>query len=72
MAEVYFRTGKYQLAAQTYEAALAQIEENFGRNADYAVACKNCAAAYDAIGDRTKANALLRIAEETKSGSGLR
>jgi tetratricopeptide (TPR) repeat protein len=67
MAEVHYKSGKFGLAVVTYQMALAQIEENFGRNLDYAVTCDNCALAYRALGDSAQADICRRVAEGIKT-----
>lgn len=55
LAQAYYMTRQYDMAAQVYESALSHIQGFFGENRDFAVTCRNYALALDAMGQREKA-----------------
>ncbi len=55
--------GEYRAAIPLYRAALEQIEFYFGRTGDYAVTCRNCAAAAAAAGDDELAREMRALGE---------
>ena len=63
LAESCLRKGDPSGAVKHYENALAQMEAAFGRNRDYAVLCRNCALAYDKVGNAHKAQEMRARAE---------
>lgn len=63
LAGVQYRGGEYAKAAGTYESALERIKDCYGENRDYAVTCRNCAAAYKALGNAERAAELCCKAE---------
>jgi tetratricopeptide (TPR) repeat protein len=71
MGEVHMRMKEYARAVGTYESALEHIKAAFGENRDYAVTCRNCALACEAVGEPEKADSLRKKADEVFAALGL-
>lgn len=67
LAEGCLRMGLYTRAIELYEKALSEIEDKFGRNKDYTTVCKNCALAYEALGNVERSTHYRKLAEESAS-----
>lgn len=66
--QLEFIQGRFAEAADCYKRAAANIEKRFGRNIYYSRACRNCAKAMAAAGDRSGAEEYKRLAESSEGG----
>jgi len=67
MAQLLYIKGDYSGAVEQYRMALSKTEALFGRNANYALICRNCSRACSMAGMWTEAGELERKAEAAES-----
>ena len=72
LASAYYKMGNMTEAVSVYEKALAHLREFYGENSDYAITSKNCALAYEALGETEKAAAYRKRADTILARLGLR
>lgn len=63
LAYACYKMHNYAQAAELYEEAWARIKEVYGKNDDYFLTCCNCATAFEAAGNASKAAAYRSLAE---------
>ena len=61
--QLEYMLGRFLEAAEYYRRAAANIEKRFGRNPYYARACRNCAKALEAAGNKEEAERWLGFAD---------
>lgn len=61
--QLEYMLGRYAEAAEYYKRAASNIEKRFGRNPYYARACKNCAKALEAAGNKEEAESWQQLAD---------
>ena len=66
--QLEYMLGRFAEAAEYYKRAAANIENRFGRNPYYARACRNCARALEASGNKEEAQRWLRFADSAEDG----
>lgn len=64
--QLEYMLGRFAEAAEYYKRAAANIESRFGRNPYYARACRNCARALEAAGNKEEAKRWLQLADSTE------
>lgn len=64
--QLEYMLGRFAEAAEYYKRAAANIENRFGRNPYYERACKNCAKALEAAGNREEAQRWLQLADSVE------
>ncbi len=64
--QLEYMLGNFVQAAEYYKRAATNIENRFGRNQYYARACRNCAKALEAAGNKEEAERWLRFADSAK------
>lgn len=64
--QLEYMLGSFAKAAEYYERAALNIEKRFGRNPYYARACRNCAKALEAAGNKEEAERWLRSADSAE------
>ena len=64
--QLEYMLGRFADAAGYYRRAAENIEKRFGRNRYYARACRNCAKALEASGNKEEAERWLQLAENAK------
>lgn len=64
--QLEYMLGRFADAAGYYRRAAENIEKRFGRNRYYARACRNCAKALEASGNKEEAERWLQLAESAK------
>ncbi len=62
-AAAHYKSGEFAKAVEIYGDALKRLKDCFGENRDYALTCRNCAEAYEALGDTKMAEALREKAD---------
>jgi len=66
-----FRAGDLETAAHCFTLALEKTGEFYGKNAQYAAGCRNCAEVYQRMGQLEKAAAYRAQAEAVAEASGI-
>ena len=64
--QLEYMLGRFAEAAGYYKRAAANIEKRFGRNPYYARACRNCAKALEAAGNKEEAERWLQLADSAE------
>lgn len=64
--QLEYMLGRFMKSAEYYKRAAENIEGRFGRNRYYARACRNCAKAWEATGNKEEAAHWQRLAESAE------
>ena len=72
LAGAHYKMDQPGEAAAIYETVLAHIDAFYGKNRDFAITSRNCALAYEALGETAKALEHREKADAVFAGLGLR